>query len=626
LIIGPQSTLKTKDNKDTHTSLNELEMKVLTRDYVSAETIIVDLISQFTKNKMQFNVAPFDRPLTQHQSELESYQVIEKLACIITSMFADKDYKISDSFFHFISMYKSFVSNLFAASSYHSTDHVAKSLGLLNKSNFTLDEIKRILILFGIESDIQLPWLELIKHLPTQVLQTITGLMGNLSIHFSPRAVKNINSLLEVVKHLPGSNVTNIKGLNPYLKAYFNCSNLAEENKYELKKWVVKTLELYVQNHIPPGIKKRLKSELKAKINKDKPHIIIACEHYKSNHAMYRGWHTSIAILKKHYKVTAIGTKDAFDTVSKGDFDNVVLIQDEYDIPAILKQFVKLDGDIALFTSVGMSVWAPLVSIVRVSPVQVALSGHPSSTYINNMDYYILSNCPYEKEQVSHIYSESLVQTRELWSDASSLAFNRKKFTELKPNNTMRVVVNGVIQKISLDTIEMCKSITDEVSTPVEFLFFMASPKQDIEYFAANSLLRRYLPNFKLIPFGSYQKYMDYLNSCDLALPTIPFGGSNSNVDVLRLAVPKLLYSDTTDVSSWSDLAMWKPTGLSERFICNSKAELKERAIHLLNNPDELMELESYIRSANPEAKLFTGNDELPYIYEALAEIIEMAD
>ena len=612
------------DNLDTQpASINDLERAVLSRNYTEAEQLLIKLIRLYGKDKIALTLAPFDRKLTPEQADLESYQALEKLAYSLTIWFSDPNYQASDKFYTYISLQKNFISNIFVASSYHSTDHITQNLGLLGKSNYTVEELKRILFLFTIESDLDLPWIELQKHLPNHVAACYTGLISNIGIHFSKRAVKNLAAIVEAAKHFPSLQTSDIGALSPLFKGFFNCSNIEHTEKYEIKKWIISSLVQFMDKELVPGIKKRIKSEVVNKTISDKPTILIVCEEYTSGHAMYRGWHTSLAILKDKYHVVGLAEGKSLNTVSRRDFDEVIEIDEPKDVSGIVKKVLKLSPDLIIYTSLGMSIWAPLVATQRLAPIQMTLSGHPSSTYIPNMDYFLLSNCPYDKSEVKDVYSEQLVQTREIWIDATGLKYKSELFTEEKPKDRLRVVVNGVIQKITFNTIEMCKRISQQTEKPVEFLFFMASPKQDIEYFAAKSLLRRFLPNALIFPFGSYQSYMDILNTADLALPTVPFGGSNSNVDVLRLGVPKLLYSDKSDVSAWSDLAMWLPTGLTEHFLCESVQEVETRAIELLNSPEDLEKLSKIIKESEPEQKIYTGNDKLPYVLEAVEELFE---
>ena len=614
--------IKVTSNKD-NTSIEELEYAIVSKNYLGAEESLILLIRQYVENKVDLVVAPFDRTLTKDQRELESYQVIEKMAVLITTWFSDKNYKPSDNTYAFICLQKMFLGNLFAASSYHSTDHILTNLGLMGKTEYTAAELQKLLFVITNESTLEIPWDIMFKHLPEHSILAYSGLVRSINIQLTQRAQNSIKRLTDAASYAPVVKSSNISNLSPLTSTFFNCSNLIVSNKYDIKKWVVKSLEKFMDDFLTPGLQKRIKSEVKQVLSPNKPVLLLPCEFYFSTHAMYRGWHTSLASLKHNFRVVGLGLKGvSFNDVSKADFDHVIEFEDKHCIEKAIKEVLKVKPDIIIYPSIGMSMWAPLMATLRLAPVQVCLSGHPASTYISTIDYYLLTNCPYPQSEVEHVYSEKLIQTKDLWVDATKIHYDANLFIEKKSKGKIRIIINGVIQKVSWLTIQMCQRLTEQSNVEIEFMFFMTSPKQNIEYFATGSILRRFLPNSKINPFSSYQKYMDLLNTCDFALPTIPFGGSNSNVDIMRLGIPKLLFSDTTDVSSWSDLAMWKPTGLAEFMLCDTMEELETRALELINEPKELERLQKLVAESDVEKQLFTGKSDLPYVVEAINEII----
>lgn len=169
------------------------------------------------------------------------------------------------------------------------------------------------------------------------------------------------------------------------------------------------------------------------------------------------------------------------------------------------------------------------------------------------------------------------------------------------PSDTdiVKVAVNGVIQKVSQELISLCNSLSKNTSKQVEFHFYMASPKQGVEYFAAKSMLRRFLPNAIVHSFTNYEAYMATLAQCRFALPTVPFGGTNSNIDLIHLGKPKLFLKTDGDIPENSDYHIWSDLGVTDGY-CSSINELEQRAAKWIEDVNECKGISKKISEAVP--------------------------
>jgi hypothetical protein len=597
--------IKVTSNKD-NTSIEELEYAIVSKIYVDAEESLTLLIRQSVENKIELVVAPFDRTLTKEQKELESYQVIEKLAVLITMWFSDKSYKPSDNTYAFICLQKMFLGNVFSASSYHSTDHILTNLGLMGKTEYTPVELQKLLFVITNESSLEIPWDVMFKHLPEHSILAYSGLSRSINIQMSQRAQKSIQNLVKAACIAPTAICSNPANLSPLLSTYFNCSNLADPDKYEIKKWIVRCIVRFMNDYLTPGLKKRIKNEVKTKPIIDKPTILVFHEFYTNSHAMYRGHHPRIAALREKFYVVGMGIDTQFDEIGQSDFDQVIVIAEanKLDLNSMIKAILKLSPDIILYPSVGMSIFVPLIASLRLAPIQIASGGHPSSTYLDTIDYFHFIDMGQGLDVMEDILHEKWLPTKRLGLQRKEGPFSTIDLgiDEQIPN----VMVNGVIQKVSINVIEACKDISLKTSPTPHFHFFMTHPKQDIEYFAAKSILRRYLPNSSLHPFSSYSNYMSVLKCCKFAIATFPFGGTNSNIDLVRLNKPKLFIKDNNDLSGLADYDIWSTLGYLNG-LCGSVAELIERSVSWLNHEDELNEAITDIKNSELQ-KRFTQN------------------
>lgn len=573
-------------------SINDFERAVLARNYETAEDLIIKLVSLYGKDRTDLTLAPFDRKLSLEQSDLESYQVIEKLAFTLTLWWSDLSWLPSAKTFTFFVMNKSFINSVFAASSYHSTDHILANLGLLGKANYSIDEIKRMLLVVTLESDIDIPWGALLQHIPDEAAQTLIGLISAMGLQLSQRAQNNIDKLLDMVELLPPINTNRIDNLGPLIKTFFNCSSLTNSKKYNVKKWIVKAIELYVKNHVEPQFKKQLKTQVKSRPFLKNQTVLFIHEHYGSNHAMYRSWHAAFASLKDKFNTVALSHEKSIDSVSARDFDQVITLKPSAKVEDFVTQVLKIKPDVIIYPSIGMSMFAPFTAAMRLAPIQIALPGHPSSSYLSTIDYFIVSREGLSDQDMDNILTETWVECID--GPGEVVILDKERKVKKSDTDEFHVAVNGVIQKVSHQLLQSCVRISQQSQKEIKFVFFMAHPKQDIEYFAAKSILRRFLPNSILYPFSDYTTYLERMSKCKFAIPTIPFGGSNSNIDLVELGIPKLFTKHHSDLSGTTDAQMWQALGVVDGF-CSSVEELENRAIELINQPNKLIELTNKI-------------------------------
>lgn len=575
-------------------TIEDLEYAVVAKNFLRAEEVLMSLVQLYVKNKVELAAAPFDRELTKEQKDLESYQIIEKLATLITTWFSDWNYTPSDRIYSFICLQKMFIGNLFSASSYHSTDHILKNLALIGKTEYSPLELQRMLFVLTNESSLEIPWKVMFQHLPEQSIQAYSGLVRSINIQLSERSKNSIMRLVEASSYAPIVNSSNFANLSPLLSTYFNCSNLNNPNKYEVKKWVVKTIENLVPKLLSPGLMKRLHSEVKVKPNTENTTVLFVHESYTSEHAMYRCWHKLFSSVKKKYHSVGICFDKKINTEASVDFNEFHTFDNQWDIERIVKKILKIKPDIIVYPSIGMSGYAPFLAGLRLAPIQIACPGHPSSSYMSNIDYFFMSREGLNDDEMGKILQEKWLKCPDGVGQMVLLK------TDLPKNKNKAeifdIAVNGVIQKVTFELVQLCKRVSQEANINIRFHFFMASPKQDIEYFSAKSILRRFLPNSEIHSFSNYSNYLSILNLCEFAIPTIPFGGSNSNIDLIRVGVPKLFIQDKNDLSGLTDLQLWQEVGELHGF-CQSIEELEIKAIELINSPSELNNFKEKIKA-----------------------------
>jgi len=575
-------------------SMRELEHHIYIGSYGKAEQILQVIMKNQRIGKMEFNLEPANRELTFQQKNIESYQVIEKLASLLTKMFTDTSYVASEKMFNEFTLGKQFLAYIFTASSYQNTDHIIRILGLGTKTSYSKKEVRLFLMIYIPDSSYDLPWLLLAKHMPADVCRAYLGLMSSLRLLMSEAANAKLNQLAKLAKDLPLIGYKKTENLVLMTTSYFGVSNLTGEDKYEFKKWAVRNFQTFMQGYLSDSLKKKIvKKVLKKPSNKGKKTVLVIHESYNAGHAMYRCYHTMIAGLNGTFNVIGMAEKKCVDELGKNDFADFIEFDDEYDIEDVINKILKISPDIIYYPSIGMSTYVPLLATQRLAPIQCMTPGHPSSSKIKTIDFLLHNYMGVDKKTIQKYFVETTVEMGRELQPMPHAPFEIMPFVE---DDIYRICVNGVLTKVNHELIDICHKITQSTDKNIEFQFFFGSSSVDIDNFSCQSMLRRYLPNSKIHLYSDYNSYMNVLAQCKFAIPTIPFGGSNSNMDCLRVNLPKLYIVDERVFVGYTDHRIWQALGITSGF-CKSIEDLVERAITLVNNESELYKIQESFKN-----------------------------
>ncbi len=616
-----QKTNKTNKTKDNNTvSLSGLEFAVVQKKYADAELIIGNLIELQLKSRLDFVPKSRSEKLTPEQVSIENYQVIERIASLFTLLFSDNNYQVSESMYAKLTLNKRFVNNLFNASAFGNTEHIVRNLGIEKKTNYSKQDIMKLLVLISPESTFSLPWDKLLQFMPDETLRAYMGLMFCSELNISEQSTNQLNSWAEMAKTLPILNFKTANSMTPIASAYFNMSSLTGKGKFEFKKWAVRNFEQFMNNYLSAATKQKLAKIADKERSLDKQTILIIHDHYSNGHAMHRCYSNLISALMVDFHVVGLSEAGRVDVIGKKDHHEFHEYEDLENIEKIVQDVLSIAPDIILYPSIGMGKLAMFLASVRLAPIQCVCPGHPSSSYFPNIDYMLLEDLGIKKENLKNILTEEPVVLDSKQIQLTSLEFHLKE--EVRSSDKCNIAINGVITKVTFELMNVCKNITEQSDRAINFHFFMSSPRHDIEYYSALSVLRRELPNSTLHSYSSYNNYMNNLSQCDFALPTLPFGGANSNLDLVRLGIPKLYILDERDLPGATDYYMWHQFGELDG-LCGGTDELIKRAVEFANDQDSLASSVSRVKSIKLD-KFFghSSNDKDDRLVRSINKII----
>jgi hypothetical protein len=615
------------------------------KDFSTAEVAITDFIRSNTDAKdtleVPTNNSPLEAQSAGHQEQVY-YTLCEQFVTLITQLFSAPGYKPSFTTINVFLSYKFVVEWLFSASLWKNTDALIEHLQLiqtdrlgnlkLNKKRITL-----LLMLITLSSKFKLPWKVLFKTMPAQALSSYIGLVTQPIPAISKESDAGFNYALESAKGFPMFDLPVVEDLGKFNFPFFACSYATSPDKYEFKKWLTKLIRHNLPQWLSPTVKQYIDEMPELKV-KPKMKMGVMLELFSKNHAMYRCYKSAIKGLSEHYELIAfIGEKET-DNSDLSDFDKVVVVKDLFEINTNAELVLQEKLDIVFYTSIGMSFWGIYLSQLRLAPTQVMALGHPSSSFSPNMDY-VLS--PFEEHQLTgcqSYFTEKFISSKKSWKSLN----NHLMHSELTPDfieehnhftddsGDIKVAINGVITKVTYDIIEVCKKIQEQSTKKITFVFFTSYSSNHLAFLSTKKQLGKLLNNIELNAYSHYNSYMKQISECHLLLPTLPFGGSNSNIDAMVLNKPKLFIKGDAQLYTRADHCEWTRLDLVEELGCNNTNELVKKAVFLLDNNTSRKALYKIMATKCTLANIFADenkeNESYTHLFARLISELEIVE
>ncbi len=546
---------------------------------------------------------------------------LQRLASAVSSLLGKTDLTLEHNDILLFLFCKDFLRCLFGATSYQNMDHILRYRGIMdqNRALGLKDEqdIVWLLICFTLESDIKIDIQFMLKEFPEYSLYAYIGCLYGNRVNLTEKCYNRLNEFIEAADKLPDIN------FNPALldiigSPWMLCSYIDHPQRHKIKSAINRLVKGWLERNLSDSVKASFSknSERKGPIKR----VAVFSEKYTSTHAMYRCYHKFIASLKSSYEVTLVTIKGEYDEVSAADFDHV--IEFDYrsagkDLMGIITRLSREKFDAIYYPSLGMASWTIIASNIRAARHQMMSLGHPASSFSSEMDYLIPLGMNVSKDKMQPFVSEKIpdVLMREEERNFSPHP-QLEEFTKqvlpglVKPDDgILRIAVNSSIMKVSKRFLEVCRIIEENSTVPLEFHFFpgvkVAFQSQFFE-----TCIASYLSRFKVHPNKTYIEYMKELNQCDLAFGTFPFGGSNTNVDLSVLGIPKLIKHDHSDLAGYTDDAVSSIVGEVGFVTSDNEAGFMANAIYLIHDFKARHQISEQMKNNSVEQKLVTEESE----------------
>lgn len=260
-----------------------------------------------------------------------------------------------------------------------------------------------------------------------------------------------------------------------------------------------------------------------------------------------------------------------------------VLAVPYHDLETARRSIAALSLDILFYQDIGLEPLSHLLAFSRLAPVQLTSFGHPDTTGIDSVDYYLSSDC-YEPDGAQEHYAERLV----LVPGAGTLSYY---FRPPPPSGRRR----GDFGLRDDEHAYLCAQALFKIHPDMDDIFAgiaRADPAakvvlidpQDEELRPA--LERRLGPLMRRILFLPAMRYEDFLSllaRADVILDTLHFNGQNTSLEAFAVGTPVVTLPGALQRGRHT-AGMYRAMGFAD-LVATSRDDYVARAVRVATDP-----------------------------------------
>lgn len=499
-----------------------------------------------------------------------------RLASVITHVITTYDQAVSLQRYEAICWRKQDISYIFAVSGYRGMAHLVnlcssrnedgslslrRNRALLLLAFLGIDHLTSELLDFALTQNPALILPLMIGWLSQRAILTERGENNRTRILQSGHLIENV--LIED-RHLPMISV-----------AYMYVTYANFEGKHKFKKSLNILCEKLLQ-------RRNLRIEMRTIKNRKKPRLLVIHEWFNHSHAMYRCFAPLIKELGTKFELISLASKEGIEARAAALFKQSHVVEPlKIGIPGILRVIEEVRPDAIFYPSVGMAYWVILLANMRLAPVQFAGQGHPATTQSRHIDFVFIGRPGFSNHE---LYSEEIVVSNEIHFEPhggleKALKYNNFRFD--KPS--VDIAVNCKLMKLNFRLLSICQKIAVRSRLPVSFHFFPG--ERGWAHDGISQSIKTLVPGATVHPLMSYENLLLKISECDLALSPMPFGNTNSTIDVSLLGLPTVFYNGP-ELSSQTDSSVIEKFNGPRDLLHSNDEDYTDCAVRLINDLD----------------------------------------
>lgn len=524
-----------------------------------------------------------------------------RLAAAITALLSDPKAKLSQEGYEQLAAEHPTLHAIFRASAFGNADHLVRRFKEPDPDAPGRIQVRgeqnlmKLLLSYSMDSEFEVEFETLVRLDPQLALPGVLGMLAHMVV-LSPAAHRRREQLLRLgplleAAELKGSMLTALQ------RAYMHCSYATGEHKHDIKRSFNRLSRRLIEALF------RIPEIGAARTRRDRPTVLLPLEWFHSGHAMYRCYAPLIRRLRGSFRLVGMAHEKVLDNVSKELFDEVVEFQGaDVMLADALAHVSRIRPDIIFYPSVGMA-WCVHLAAVRLAPVQIVMMGHPATTHSEAIDYIVVS--------------EQICGERSRYSETVLLGEGMPPMTTLRgavfPScereevpRVFRIAVPAMVSKLNAPFLAVCRRILEASRRPLEFHFF--PDVVGLDGYLAFREIRHWIPGGIVHPRLDYNGYLLALSRCQLHLSPFPFGGTNSNIDSMRLGIP-MIACESEELHGQTDSAMMRHAGLPEMLIARNVQQYERAALHLIGDDAARQGIVDQLQSTDVPARFLETSD-----------------
>ena len=258
-------------------------------------------------------------------------------------------------------------------------------------------------------------------------------------------------------------------------------------------------------------------------------------------------------------------------------------------LTAARAQIAALELDILFYQDIGMEPFSYLLAFARLARIQCVSFGHPDTTGIPAMDYYV-SNDRYEPPGASGHYSERLFQLHDLptlayyYAPPMPQAAGSRAALGL-PADVRLYICPQTLFKLHPDFDDLMRRILERDGAGRILLFSGHCEEWSV---LLQRRFRRTMPDVadrvQFLPRQPHERFLEIVRLADVMLDTVHFNGMITSIEALSVSTPVITLPGAMQRGRATQ-AMYRAMGIEDAIAGNAE-EYVNLACDIAMNPD----------------------------------------
>lgn len=294
----------------------------------------------------------------------------------------------------------------------------------------------------------------------------------------------------------------------------------------------------------------------------------------------------------------------------------------------------RAELDVLIHLDVGMHPHAQVMAAMRLAPVQCVAYGHPVTTGLSSIDYYLSADSaePVDAKTAQAAYTEQLIRLPKLGVCYPQPDISRRDLPEMlrkarKENDRPFLLCVQRLFKVLPHMDQLVAQIARQLPGCTIAFFASLSPSLN-ELFVKriSAAMREHgvdaAATLQMLPSMTFDHFLGTVEAADIILDTTHFSGGNSSFDAFAVGAPVVAYEGAL-MRARQTSAMLRIMNIPE-LITHSDQSYVDTVVALIKNPQQLHDIRARILAARET--LFDDVSTVRALEETLQQLVRRSN